>query len=78
MQDLTPNMPAIALVSLLALGAQAVVTAVSEPAAVDTRSHSTAVAADAGSLDSHSQSIGWSACGKLDTRKSQGSLMLLR
>lgn len=66
------------LAGLAALGAEAVVTAVSETAAVDTRGQTVATTTDPGSLDTRSRSTGWSVSGPLDTRKPVGSLMLLR
>lgn len=69
---------ALATVTLLALGADAEVTAVSEAAALDTRSLSAVADVDAQKLDTRSFTVDWSAARRLNTNRIIGTMMLLR
>jgi hexokinase len=69
---------ALAAVMLLAQGAGAEVSGLSEPAALDTRSLSRVAAADASALDTRTFTADWSAPRTLDTRKIIGTLFLLK
>jgi hypothetical protein len=52
--------------------------AVSDVAALDTRSLSTVAAAEDQGLDTRGFTTGWSAARKLNTKKIRGTMMLLR
>ena len=74
------NMIVIALAAgvLLAQGAGAEVSGLSEPAVLDTRSLSRVAAADEATLDTRSFTADWSAPRTLDTRKIIGTFFLLK
>ncbi len=69
---------ALAAVALLALGAGAEVTAVSEDAALDTRSLSAVADESDQGLDTRSFTVDWSEARKLNTKRILGTMMLLR
>ena len=69
---------ALAAAALLALGAGAEVTALSDTAALDTRSLSAVADVDAQELDTRSFTVDWSASRRLNTKRILGTMMLLR
>ncbi|HRR33459.1 MAG TPA: hypothetical protein P5026_05135 [Kiritimatiellia bacterium] len=64
--------------ALLAAGARAAVTAVSEETPLDTRSLSRVTDAEPQDLDTCSRTAGWSAARRLNTRKIVGSAIIIR
>lgn len=68
---------AVVAVTLLALGAGAVMTAVSEDAPLDTRSISAAADETDQSLDARSFTVEWSDVRKLNTKKIIGAMIML-
>jgi hypothetical protein len=68
---------ALAAGALLALGAGAAVSAVSEDAPLDTRSLSAVAAAEDEQLDTRSFTVDWSAARRLNTKKIVGTMILV-
>ena len=69
---------ALAAAALLAGIAGAEVTALSEDAALDTRSLSAVAAIEDEALDTRSFTVDWSAARRLNTKRIIGTMMLLR